>query len=608
MATDFASASPGQFFTFLTEADENELMAQVNHDADELDSLVHDRLDRHRWQRKTESYASGVKGFVLHLASWDADPESDDECPWHTVTERFDAERDCLRRHIVTEDSIPSELSERVSYAEGFQDCGLALRQQWCKIEDVLAGDGEGVAWSIMLEQWRQWTEHSAELAELPSMPKSIERKCELLQLSHKRKFYSEFRKPMEHEEKAFRQRETQTLYGVPGLIRSVMSLSMETARYPNSTLAFCGALSLMSLLVGRRVTYRGLAPNLYLMALASSGSGKDQARKVNVHLLQEAGLGGCLGDSIASGQGLEEALFQSPQMLLQLDELDSLVRAMAGHREERFESIADRLLRFFTSSNSTFYLRRKADDQEARYITHPHLVLYGTCTPQGLYDAISRPMLTNGLFARLLIVEADKRGKRQIAKPIESDPSILQEIEHWKQFGCEGENLASRNPKVLELPEEDDARDALEQACDRWDAAYERCEASKDECSMSLWARAGEQATRLAALYACSANALEPCVTLEAIRWATRFVDVHLARMLQAADEMVAESPFAKTLAKLHKAIRESSSGVDHSKLLKDSHLKSREFAEAIGTLMERGQVACAVVNGRKRYVVTNL
>lgn len=396
-------------------------------------------------------------------------------------------------------------------------------------------------------------------------------------------------------------------MYEVPGFIRSVMNLSLETARYPNTTLAFCGSLALMSFLIGRRVTYRGLSPNIYLMALASSGSGKDQARKVNVHLLQEAGLGGCLGDSIASGEGLEESLFRSPQSLYQLDELDSLVRAMAGAKEARFESIAERLLRFYTSSNSTYYLRRKADDQEARYILHPHLVLYGTCTPQGFYDAISGTMLTNGLFARLLVIEADARGKRQIAKPAEADPSIMQEIEHWKQLGCEGGNLASRNPKVLELPEEDDARDELEQACDRYDAAYDRCRDKRDECGMTIWSRAGEQATRLAALYACSANALDPRVTLEAIRWSTRFVDFHVSKMLQAADELVAESPFAKTLSKLLKDIRESPSGVDHSALLRSSHLKAREFAEAIQTLMERGQVVFAVVEGRKRYFVAN-
>jgi hypothetical protein len=82
-----------------------------------------------------------------------------------------------------------------------------------------------------------------------------------------------------------------ENLYRVPGFISEVMDHCLDTAPYPNTTLALCGALSLLATLAGRKVRDPGdNRTNLYLLGLAHSASGKDWPRKLNNRILREAG------------------------------------------------------------------------------------------------------------------------------------------------------------------------------------------------------------------------------------------------------------------------------------------------------------------------------
>jgi hypothetical protein len=120
-------------------------------------------------------------------------------------------------------------------------------------------------------------------------------------------------------------------LLGVPGFIDQVMNYTLQTAPYPERTLAFGGALSLQAFLAGRKV--RDMADNrtnLFVLGLANSGAGKDYPRKVNQKVLLEAGLTDCLGDSFASGEGIEDRLLVHP---LEVIRLDNVIERCQVHR-----------------------------------------------------------------------------------------------------------------------------------------------------------------------------------------------------------------------------------------------------------------------------------
>ena len=100
-----------------------------------------------------------------------------------------------------------------------------------------------------------------------------------------------------------------QELMHVPGFVSEVMDFTLKKAPYPNIPLAFCGAMALQSYLCGRKICDSGdLRPNIYLLALASSGTGKDFPRKVNSRILNEIGHLQALKDKVASGEGIQDA------------------------------------------------------------------------------------------------------------------------------------------------------------------------------------------------------------------------------------------------------------------------------------------------------------
>jgi hypothetical protein len=205
-------------------------------------------------------------------------------------------------------------------------------------------------------------------------------------------------------------------LLHVPGFIDAVMTYTLQTAPYPERSLAFCGALALQALLAGRKV--RDPADNrtsLYILGLANSGAGKDYPRKVNQKILLEAGLTECLGDTFASGEGIEDRLFLHPAVLFQTDEIDGLMAKINLGKDARHEGIMNVLLKMYTSANSLYPMRVKAG-KEPGVIDQPCLCIFGTAIPKHYYEALSLKMLTNGFFARMLILETGKRGRGQDA------------------------------------------------------------------------------------------------------------------------------------------------------------------------------------------------
>ena len=337
------------------------------------------------------------------------------------------------------------------------------------------------------------------------------------------------------------------SLLHIPGFIEQVMNYTLETAPYPEPTLAFCGALALQGLLAGRKV--RDPADNrtnLYILGLANSGAGKDHPRKVNQRILLEAGLADCLGDTFASGEGIEDRLFIKPSALFQTDEIDGLMSKINLGRDARHEGIMNVLLKMYTSANSFYPMRVKAG-KESGIIDQPSLTIFGTAIPKHYYEALSMKMLTNGFFARMLILESGKRGRGQEAVVRELPEAIKAIARWWAEFspGNKRGNLANWHPIPRVVEHAPEAGALLKQFREHADNEYSLAEDNVDPAGMALWARANEKARRLALIHACSANHVDPQISAEAARWACSFVEHQTRRMLFMAGGHVSENEF---------------------------------------------------------------
>ncbi len=375
--------------------------------------------------------------------------------------------------------------------------------------------------------------------------------------------------------------------------IEEVTELIVTTAPYPNKKLAFCGAISLMSLLVFRKVIFRGMSPILYILGLANSGSGKNWPRQVIAKLLEENGLASHLGDSFASGEAIEDVLYKQPSMLFLNDEFDTIVRSMANEKDNRYESVKLMLLKMFTSASGLYFCRRKASDDGGRIINMPSLVLFATATPQAFYEAVSVAMAQSGLLARMIVVDAGKRGSWQHPQPIVAPASITEAIQYWRGLAPGDGDLAGITPQPMELHITASASKALDDLRGKADEHYAAAEAAGDDSAMACWARSAEHAIKLAMLHACSCDFRDPKITTEGIRWAGDYALRQVAEMLPAVAENSSESPFDKLVKRLRKRVLETVDGISRTDLLRFSRVSSRDFDAAMRTLTEREEVA---------------
>ncbi|NLX60644.1 MAG: DUF3987 domain-containing protein [Phycisphaerae bacterium] len=392
----------------------------------------------------------------------------------------------------------------------------------------------------------------------------------------------------------------------VPGFISEVMDHCLATAPYPNQAMAFSGALTLVALLSGRKVRDSGdNRTNIYLLGLAHSAAGKDWPRKVNTQILHAVGMADCLGERFASGEGIQDALFLNPAMLFQTDEIDGLLQSINKARDARHEAVQSTLLTFFSISNSVFPMRRRAGRESPGVIDQPHLVIFGTAIPNHYYEALSERMLTNGFFARMIIIEAGQRGTGQEPSIRDLPPRVLDAAKWWSDFqpGEYRGNLLGIHPVPKVVEHTDEARRLMIEVRLEAEAEYATAEEKSDAVGTTVWGRVSEQTRKLALIYAVSEDHVEPRISLAAVQWASQFVMHQTRRMLFMAAGHVADNPFHAQCLRLMQRLRTAPGRqIARRDLMRAMHCKVADFDQIVSTLIQQDEIVPVNIPTRTR------
>jgi len=388
-------------------------------------------------------------------------------------------------------------------------------------------------------------------------------------------------------------------LLRIPGFVSEVMDFTLRIAPYPNPVLAFCGALSLLALLAGRKVRDPGdNRTNIYLLGLAHSSAGKDSPRKVNTRILHEIGLAECIGERFASGEGIQDALFQTPSLLFQTDEIDGMLQSINKARDARHEAIMSTLLTMYSSANTIYPMRRKAGKESPGVIDQPCLVLFGTAIPKHYYEALSERMLTNGFFARMLILDVGSRATGQEPSIRDLPARVLETARWWADYRPGTGNLEDWHPVPTIVEHTDEARRLLIETRLEAEHEYALAEGRGDPVGTTVWGRVSEHVRKLALLHAISESHESPRIGADAVRWASAFVLHQTRRMLYMAASHAAENPFHAECLKLLEKLRGAPGNeLSHQVLLKRMKMKSKDFRDLIETLIQGGDLEVAEV-----------
>jgi hypothetical protein len=125
--------------------------------------------------------------------------------------------------------------------------------------------------------------------------------------------------------------------------------------------------------------------------------------------------------------------------------------------------------------------MRRKAGKESPGSIDQPCLVVFGTAIPNHYYEALSERMLTNGFFARMVILECGERSKGKDAKVLKLPERVITTAKWWRDYSTNGGNLQSYHPEPTIIPQTAEAKAILADARDEAEVEYSKSESQND-------------------------------------------------------------------------------------------------------------------------------
>ena len=392
----------------------------------------------------------------------------------------------------------------------------------------------------------------------------------------------------------------------VPGFITDLTDNTMCSSHSPNRTLAFAGALAMLAHLAGRTFSDgSGTRTNLYVIALAPSGSGKEAPRRINSKLAKSLGISESIMETVASGEALEDELVKMPSLLLQSDEIAMLFGQMRG-QGRLSKALSGRLCTLFTSSGSDYIPRKKANASGvAQKIVNPHLTLFGTGVPEELLDDLTPQEIRIGLFGRCIILSAKDENLRRTPFAFEKMPKHLMEAARHLaklEYGKRG-----IEPELWIVDEDEEAREAKRQAMEFFGKQRRMLAEADLKNAHAIVSRIEEKISKLALIYAISGNPFSPRITVGAVEWAVQFAAYVVKWMLYEAQFHLAEGRFGKLMERAKSVISKRGGSIERRDLLRALHCDEATLKRLVKALLIAEEIeAPSMVEGKITYTLS--
>ncbi len=392
----------------------------------------------------------------------------------------------------------------------------------------------------------------------------------------------------------------------VPGFIEDLVGYTLCKSHSPNRTLAFAGALAMLAHLSGRTFTdASGTRTNLYVVALAPSGSGKESPRSMNNLLARRLGISHSVMDNVASGEALEDELVKMPSLLLQSDEIAMLFGQMRGQGRIS-KALSGRLRTLFTASGHDYTLRKKANSAgPAQIISNPHLTLFGTGIPEELLDDLTPQEIRNGLFGRCLVLSAQDENLRRNPYVFDEPPKNMIEVAKYLaklEYGGK-----RREPELQIVEEDDEARELKKQSMESFGKQRRQFAEADLKNAQAILARIDEKVSKLALLYAISFNPFSPRIRVDAVEWAVRFAAYVVKWMLYETQFHVAEGKFGKQMEHTKAIISKKGGSIERRDLMRKLHCDEATLKRLVKALLIAEEIEPpAVIDGKVTYILS--
>lgn len=314
-----------------------------------------------------------------------------------------------------------------------------------------------------------------------------------------------------------------------PGLVGELAQYFYTSSIRPVPEIALMAAMGLMAGIVGRQYNISGSGLNLYLIILASTGTGKEGAGTAISSLMSRVrervpSASEFLGPAdYMSGPAVIKTLANTPCCVSVIGEIGLRLQQMADPRSNGAEKTLQRaLLNLYSKSgygqqeNSSAYSDR---EKNTSTLYSPALSIFGDSQPETFFEALSEHHVMSGLLPRFSFMEY--RGKRPPRNRISAfcapQPQLVEKMENLTSTVM----AMQANNSFMGVFIDQGAQALL----DKFDEYADERINTGTELYKHLWNRAHLKALRVSGVLAVGMNWHQPIVDINIANWAIKFV-----------------------------------------------------------------------------------
>ncbi len=429
---------------------------------------------------------------------------------------------------------------------------------------------------------------------------------------------HAEIDEPPEYKIEAVADLESLTYPG--GLVEDLIDWIVSSAEQPCRALALAAVLPFVASLCGPRysTTNRDTRPNIYTVALADSGFGKEHARSQIKRLLM-AGQGVFEKFSgparIMSASALREVLEHSQSVNCQIDEFGGFVRDITDRKAGSHQRAISTDFRDYYSASSTFFEGAAYRGTPPKRIYNPILCVHGTSTPEQFWSALSSASAEDGLLPRLILFHVAGETPETVkpAKTVRDiNPFLLEKMAdvaginvvearttNLGKIGYKGETTGGQDIKPHVVKWTPDAEGIL-RAVKETIKEKEKAVAAE---AQPFVRRIIENAIKLALIVAVGRDPQEPLITEEVFEWAAAVAWTCAASMLSEIGERLADNQREANYKKIQSLIRKAGkSGLTEGRLLdRCKAIEAWQRDDIIKDLVNGGRIVVPANSNRK-------
>ena len=395
------------------------------------------------------------------------------------------------------------------------------------------------------------------------------------------------------------------------GVLAAIMTYILKNSYIEQPSFAFSAALSLIATLSGRKFEFEGVAPNLYLLNVAPSGSGKNAPQEKIKEVLIDAKCDYLLGSGdYVSDASLMDGLPESPVRLDIIDEAGGMLKSVNRGGATYNGKMADILAELYTTSTSIFLGRQTAEGNKGRAL-RPNVNLLCSTTPTGLSEGVTVTAIEKGLMGRFLIFIGDGNKKaRRVEQPTRLDNTTILKLQQLASYQPEKSDkvIAGHAQDITFLTKTDQANIILQQAFDEFDKW--RIDAEGDDIMLPVISRLYQQMLKVTMIHAISRQIFKPVPEVDHndVVFGYQTIRYFYFHMKDIIHQCVFSNKTEENVRKVLKTIeRRDGLGLTKQEISNRTRfLKKKERNEILEDLIEAGQIEYVQVktDGKVNYV----